>query len=112
MGYGFVHFESEDSAKQAIERVNGMQIGEKTVEVTAFVKMQDRDNEPKEFTNVYIKELPKSWDEAKIKEVFGAFGTITSALVSKDKKDRTFAFVNYEDVEQAKAAIEKMHETN
>ena len=33
-GYGFVHFESEDSAKQAIERVNGMQIGEKTVEVS------------------------------------------------------------------------------
>ena len=25
--------------------------------MTAFVKMQDRDNEPKEFTNVYIKEL-------------------------------------------------------
>ena len=33
-GYGFVHFEAEDSAKQAIERVNGMQIGEKTVEVS------------------------------------------------------------------------------
>ena len=32
-GYGFVHFEAEDSAKQAIERVNGMKIGENTVTV-------------------------------------------------------------------------------
>jgi len=34
-GYGFVQYETEEAAKQAIERVNGMQIGEKTVEVQA-----------------------------------------------------------------------------
>jgi polyadenylate-binding protein len=32
-GYGFVHYETEEAATQAIERVNGMQIGEKTVQV-------------------------------------------------------------------------------
>jgi polyadenylate-binding protein len=94
-GYGFVHFEAEDSAKQAIERVDGMQIGEKTVNVGQFLKLTDRESEPKNFTNVYIKDVPASWDEDKIKAAFGKFGTITSTLVSKDKKDRTFAFVNY-----------------
>ena len=44
---GEVHFDSEDSAKQAIERVNGMQIGEKTVQVGQFLKAGDRDSEPK-----------------------------------------------------------------
>ena len=32
-GYGFVQYEEEESAKQAIKLVNGMQIGEKTVQV-------------------------------------------------------------------------------
>jgi len=109
-GYGFVHFESEDSAKQAIERVNGMQIGEKTVQVGAFLKAQDRDSEPKNFTNVYIKHMPADWDDDKIKEVFGKFGTITSTLVQADKKERKFAFVNYENVDDAKKAIEEMNE--
>merc|ERR1712151_595025 len=41
-GYGFVHYETEDAAKQAIERVNGMQIGEKTVQVCTFTKRAER----------------------------------------------------------------------
>merc|ERR1719276_421616 len=41
-GYGFVHYETEEAAKQAIERVHGMSIGEKTVEVTGFLARRDR----------------------------------------------------------------------
>merc|ERR1719262_2215723 len=41
-GYGFVHYETEEAAKQSIERVNGMQIGEKTVHVSAFLKQNER----------------------------------------------------------------------
>ena len=37
-GYGVVHYETEEAANQAIECVNGMQIGEQTVEVNAFAK--------------------------------------------------------------------------
>merc|ERR1719161_1246706 len=42
-GYGFVHYETAEAAKQAIERVNGMQIGDKTVQVAAFVKRAGRE---------------------------------------------------------------------
>jgi len=35
-GYGFLQYELEESAKQAIQRVNGMQIGDRTVQVVTF----------------------------------------------------------------------------
>merc|ERR1711933_214578 len=78
-GYGFVHYETEEAAKQAIERVNGMQIGDKTVCVSGFQKRNERDRpEIANYTNIYAKNFPKDWDEPKIKEAFEAFGSITS----------------------------------
>merc|ERR1719171_1844184 len=38
--------------------------------------------------------------------MFAEFGTVTSTMVQKDPKGRTFAFVNFEDSESAKKAIE------
>merc|ERR1719253_138891 len=66
-GYGFVHYETDDAGKQAIERVNNMQIGEKQVFVGAFSKSTERDNEPKHFTNIYVRNFPADWDEDKVK---------------------------------------------
>jgi len=106
-GYGFVHYETDEAGKQAIERVNNMQIGEKCVFVGPFVKGDNRDTEPKHFTNVYVKNFPKEWDEDKVKGMFAEFGTITSFFMNEDKYGRKAAFVNYETVDQAKAAIEK-----
>mmetsp|Transcript_87762 Transcript_87762/g.160544 ORF Transcript_87762/g.160544 Transcript_87762/m.160544 type:complete len:635 (+) Transcript_87762:171-2075(+) len=109
-GYGFVHYETEEAAKQAIERVNGMQIGEKTVQVSPFVKSNERNQEPTKFTNLYIKNFPNEWDEEKVSETFTPFGTITSSCVMSDAKGRKFAFVNFEKSEDALACVEAMHD--
>merc|ERR1719223_2091500 len=107
-GYGFVHYETEEAAKQAIERVNGMQIGEKTVQVSQFVKRQERDK-PDIYTNIYIKGIPETWDEGKVNEECGAFGSITSMALREDAKGRRFAFINFQEPEQAKKCVETMH---
>ncbi|KAF4743123.1 Protein phosphatase PP2A regulatory subunit B [Perkinsus olseni] len=108
-GFGFVHFESDESAEAAIAKLNGMQIGEKTVYVAPFKKTAERnDGTPKNFTNVYIKHIPGSWTEDKIREEFGAFGEITSFAMQTDPKGRRFSFVNYAEFEQARAAVEEM----
>jgi len=110
LGYGFVHYETEEAAKQAIERVHGMQIGEKTVEVNQFVKRGDRDKvDIVNFTNIYIKNFPQAWEEEQIKEMFSEHGTITSSCLQTDSRGRKFAFVNFETSEMAQAAVEAKH---
>jgi len=109
-GYGFVHYETAEAAKTAVERVNGMQIGEKTVFVGEFVARQERDKpEVTNFTNLYVKNFPDSWDELKVKEIFEAFGKITSLAVKTDKKGRKFAFINMESPAVAQMAIDALH---
>eukprot|EP00747_Dinoflagellata_sp_TGD_P124312 gnl/TRDRNA2_/TRDRNA2_173959_c2_seq8.p1 gnl/TRDRNA2_/TRDRNA2_173959_c2~~gnl/TRDRNA2_/TRDRNA2_173959_c2_seq8.p1 ORF type:complete len:648 (-),score=191.55 gnl/TRDRNA2_/TRDRNA2_173959_c2_seq8:204-2147(-) len=108
-GYGFVHYETEEASKQAIERVNGMQIGDQTVEVAVFVKRSGRDVDVKNYTNLYVKCFPKEWDENQFNDHFKSFGTIISSTVMTDACDRKFGFVNFEMAEEAKAAVDAMH---
>jgi polyadenylate-binding protein len=107
-GYGFVHYETEDAAKQAVQRVNGMLIGDKTVEVHMCVKRNERPNPKDNFTNLYVKGLPPDFTNEELKELFTPVGPVTSCTVMEDKEGRKFAFVNYETVEAAKQAVAEL----
>jgi len=114
-GYGFVHFETEEAATRAIEKVNGMMLADKKVFVGRFKSRGDRMREfgerAKQYTNLYIKNLPDSWDDAKMEEVFGAFGEILSHKVAVDEetgKSKCFGFISFKEHEQAEAAVEEM----
>merc|ERR1719145_63374 len=89
-GYGFVHFETEEAAMNAIQKVNGMLLNEKKVFVGRFVPRKEREKElgekAKKFTNVYIKNFGDDLGDEKLKEVFSKFGKITSHKVVRDEK--------------------------
>jgi len=73
-GYGFVHYETEEASKQAIEKVDGMMIGERTVQVCLFQKRDEKDGVDKEnFTNIYVKNFPSEWDDDKLLSIFSEF---------------------------------------
>jgi polyadenylate-binding protein len=57
----------------------------------------------KTFTNVYVKNLSENVDDLKLKEMFGKFGDIKSALIMKDDQGRSkgFAFINYHTADEA-----------
>jgi polyadenylate-binding protein len=98
-GYGFVHFETQEAAQMAIDKVNGMQLADRIVFVGHFLKRNDRgDGRDASFTNVYIKNLADDVDDAKLKEIAEQFGGVTSAvvMVAEDGKSRGFGFVNFE----------------
>ncbi|GIX63119.1 polyadenylate-binding protein [Babesia caballi] len=107
MGYGFVHYATEDSAKEAIEKVNGMLIGNSQVSVAPFVRRTERNPTMCDvFTNLYVRNFPDTWTEDDIRETFGKYGEITSMMLKSDDKGRPFAFVNFQDTKMAKAAME------
>merc|ERR1719278_2215925 len=130
-GYGFVHFETEEAAMNAIQKVNGMLLNEKKVFVGRFVPRKEREKglgeKAKKFTNVYIKNFGEDLGDEKLKEVFSKFGKITSYKVVKDRdvvkseegeevmdsgpdgKNKGFGFVSFEDSESAEKAVDELN---
>jgi len=107
-GYGFVHYETEKMAQDAIDKVNGMMISGKKVFVGLFEKRTDRGPAAQNFTNVYVKNIPLEWSEEKFRTSFQEFGTITSLNLPVDDegKHKGFGFVNFGDHESASKAVD------
>jgi len=107
LGYGFVHFENEQSATDAIKRVDGKIIANEKVTVAAFKSKKERGINKNYFTNLYVKGLPADWSKEKLEQMFAKHGTITSSMIAVDKEQKTrgFAFVNFQAPEEAEAAI-------
>ncbi|CAA2973664.1 polyadenylate-binding 7 [Olea europaea subsp. europaea] len=111
--YGFVQFESEISANAAIEKLDGSTVGGKKMYAGKFVKKSDRSLPSPEakYTNLYIKNLDPGVTEEVLKEKFSEYGKIISLIISKDEngESRGFGFVNFENPDDARHAVEAMH---
>ncbi|XP_012445210.1 polyadenylate-binding protein 2 [Gossypium raimondii] len=112
-GYGFVQFDNEESAQNAIDKLNGMLINDKQVYVGPFLRKQERDSalDKTKFNNVYVKNLSESTTDEDLKTIFGEYGEITSAVVMRDAdgKSKGFGFVNFEDADAAAKAVEALN---
>lgn len=115
-GYGFVQFDQEEAAQNAIKRLNGMLVNDKQVYVGLFVRHQERNqaNGSTKFTNVYVKNLSETITDADLEKIFGQYGPITSAAVMRDAngKSKCFGFVNFQNPEAAAAAVENLNGTS
>ena len=106
--YGFVHFETKESADEAIAKVNGMEMEGHPVQVMPYLSRSSRSSAA-EWTNVYVKNFPTDWSLEQLNELFGEYGDISSSvIVEKDGKSRGFGFVCFKDAEAAKAAVDAL----
>jgi polyadenylate-binding protein len=79
-GYGYVHYESEDAATDAINKINSMTICDKEIYVGHFIRRTERSGQS-DWTNLYVKNFPADWDETTLRKAFERFGAITSCKV-------------------------------
>lgn len=112
-GYGFVHFEKEECAERAIEKINGMLIRDRVVYVGKFIPSSDRKSTSGRvrFNNIYVKNFPPDTTDEKLREMFSEFGEIKSCCVEKDPegKSKGFGFVCFHDPDHAEQAVKTMH---
>jgi polyadenylate-binding protein len=112
-GYGFVQFENDESAQNAIDKLNGMLINDKQVYVGHFLRKQERETvmSKTKFNNVYVKNLAESTTEEDLEKIFGEYGPLTSVVVMRDGngKSKCFGFVNFENADDAANAVEALN---
>jgi len=114
-GYGFVHYETDESASQAIKHVNGMLLNEKKVFVGHHIPKKDRQSKFEEmkanFTNIYVKNIPSEVTDEEFRDLFEKFGDVTSASLARDEtgKSRGFGFVNFINHEHAATAVDDLN---
>jgi len=117
-GYGFVHFETNEAAEQAIKNVNNMLLNDKKVYVGMFMSKTQRSEvyseATRKFTNVFVKNFGDSMDDNKLKDMFEKYGDITSAVCAKadDGKSKGFGFVNFKEPEAAERAVKALHDSD
>lgn len=106
-GYGYVSFYNPESAEQAIKQLDGKEVweGEK-LEVERFQKKNERFQNLSTNKNLYVKNLPETFTENSVKEVFAKFGNITWTKVMTDTSGRKSAIVSFDKEESVQKAKE------
>jgi len=116
-GYGFVHYETEEAAETAIEKVDGKMLKEKIVYVGKFKRKAERELEDgsteRKYTNIFVKNLDEETNEEDLVAAFAKFGDITQGALALmkdvDGKSKGFAFINFDTMEAARLAVEEMN---
>jgi len=80
-GYGYIHYETAEAANAAIEKLDGMLIDGQEVQVGKFMRRTERPDQ-EDWTNLYIKNIPREWDDDKMNEEFGKFGDVLSVKIA------------------------------
>ncbi|KAG0681857.1 Protein phosphatase PP2A regulatory subunit B [Pichia californica] len=116
-GFGFVHYDNDESANEAIENVNGMLLNDLEVFVGPHILKKDRESKWQElvenFTNIYVKNFSTEWSKEDLEKLFTPFGKITSFYLATDENGNSkgFAFINFENHEDASKAVESLNNT-
>eukprot|EP01084_Bolivina_argentea_P076262 138189_1 len=107
--YGYIQFSDDKSAQNAMKQLNGIIIHNQSLHIEGFEPRQER-LKKQEFTNVYVKFIPTTFDESQLKILFE---TETKGIITKMqfwKRDfGVSACLNFATHSQAILAIKKLN---
>ena len=111
LGYAYVNYEKEEEAAAAIEKLNYSFIKGRSCRI--MFSCRDPSERKSGKGNVFVRSLPKDFNNQRLHELFSVCGKIVSCKVPVDANGAAtgFGFVNYEKEEDATKAIEKFNNT-
>ena len=106
-GYGYVHFETDEAAQEAVAKLNGASIDE--CGLCDPLCARAGTCWPAEWTSLYVKQFPESFDDKDLSALFEPFGSIASVFIKRGGDDMGFGFVNFDDHESAEKALTELN---
>ena len=108
--YGYVQFRNPEDAKQAMTDLKDASINGRPVEVLPFCPRQQQNTETT-FVNCFIQNIPESYTDEDLKNLFSEFGTPESYKVVTDEngKSKQFGFCSMSSHEEAVKAVEGLN---
>jgi polyadenylate-binding protein len=106
LGYGYIHFADADSITKCIEACDDKEVwtGSK-LKIEKFQKKNERNTtmlNPNK--NIFVKNFPLTYDEGKLRTLFGEFGKIEWVRLMQDSSSRKFAIVIFDSEDSANTA--------
>lgn len=112
-GFGYIQFETEAAASDAIAQSQKLEFNGKKVEVLTHQRREQRPGGERSFLNIFVQGLPEGTDDDSLKAMFAEFGEIQSAHVARGGETREVltnkGYVSFKEGESAQSAIDAMH---
>ncbi|CAH8466867.1 unnamed protein product [Dicrocoelium dendriticum] len=108
LGYGFVNYIHSKDAERAIEKLNGLQLQNKTIKVS----LARPSSESIKGANLYISGLPSSMTQKELEELFNSCGRIITSRILYDSNtglSRGVGFIRFDQRAEAERAIRKLN---
>jgi RNA recognition motif-containing protein len=125
-GWGFVHFQDEDESENAIKALHNKEWQGNLIQINRYLNKIERTiqkYEETKFNNLYVKQLPReNFGYEDFVDLFQPLGEIVSAVLMQGEEDdetppppncktnRGFGYVCYKRAEDAKKALETIHD--
>ncbi|GAB1606833.1 ELAV-like protein 4 [Argonauta hians] len=106
-GFGFVDYENVDDAQRAMQTLNGLQMQNKTIKVALARPGGDEIKG----ANLYVRNLPRHYQQMDLERLFQQFGTIIQSRVLTDQNtgmSKGVGFVLFDQKKQAEEAINQI----
>ncbi|CAF1145372.1 unnamed protein product [Adineta steineri] len=112
-GFGFIHFETQEAADNAINKVNDTLLADKKVYVGRFMSRNQRADfgGQRKFTNIFIKNFGDQFDEEKLRDLLSKYGKILDLKIESDENghSKDFGFCRFENPEEAEDAVQNLN---